>query len=36
MPALGMGVMRLPVVNDDDAVIDGAAAARMAAYAMEN
>lgn len=33
---LGMGTMRLPVVDGDDAKIDEAAAAEMVAYAMEN
>jgi len=36
LSALGMGTMRLPVVNGDDAVIDEKAAAKMVAYAMEH
>lgn len=36
LSALGMGAMRLPVVNGDDAVIDEKEAARMVAYAMEH
>ena len=36
LSALGMGAMRLPVVNGDDAVIDEKAAAEMVAYAMEH
>lgn len=35
LSALGMGAMRLPVVNGNDAVIDREAAAHMVAYAME-
>lgn len=36
LSALGMGAMRLPVVNGDDAQVDEAAAAQMVAYAMEH
>lgn len=36
LSALGMGAMRLPVVDGDDAAIDEAATAGMVAYAMEN
>lgn len=36
LSALGMGAMRLPVVNGDDARVDEAAAAQMVAYAMEH
>lgn len=35
LSALGMGAMRLPTVNGNDAEIDGAAAEEMVAYAME-
>lgn len=35
LSALGLGAMRLPVVNGDDAVIDEKAAGEMVAYAME-
>lgn len=35
LSALGMGAMRLPVVEGNDAVIDEAAAEKMVAYAME-
>lgn len=35
LSALGMGAMRLPVVNGNDAEIDSAAAEEMVAYAME-
>ncbi|MBQ6808651.1 MAG: aldo/keto reductase [Firmicutes bacterium] len=35
LSALGMGTMRLPVLNGDEACIDEAAAAEMVAYAME-
>ena len=36
LSALGMGAMRLPVVDGNDAVIDREAAAGMVAYAMEH
>lgn len=36
LSALGMGAMRLPVVNGDDAAIDEKAAGEMVAYAMEH
>lgn len=36
LPALGMGAMRLPVIDGDDSRIDEAAAEKMAACAMEN
>lgn len=36
LPALGMGTMRLPVVEGDDSHIDERAAAEMVALAMEN
>ncbi len=36
LPALGMGTMRLPVVEGDDSRIDERAAAEMVALAMEN
>ena len=36
LSALGMGAMRLPVLNGDDAQIDIAAAEKMVAYAMEH
>ena len=36
LSALGMGAMRLPVVNRDDGQIDKAAAVKMVDYAMEN
>ena len=35
LSALGMGAMRLPVVDGDDTRIDEAAAREMVAYAME-
>ena len=35
LSGLGMGAMRLPVVNGDDAVIDSAKTEEMVAYAME-
>lgn len=35
LSALGMGAMRLPVINGNDAEIDEAATAEMVAYAME-
>lgn len=35
LSALGMGTMRLPTIDGQDAVIDEAAAAEMVAYAME-
>ena len=36
LSALGMGAMRLPVVNGNDAEIDSAATEEMVAYAMEH
>ena len=36
LSALGMGAMRLPVINGDDANIDSAAAGKMVDYAMEH
>ncbi len=36
LSALGMGTMRLPVLNGDDAQIDEAAAEKMVEYAMEH
>lgn len=36
LSALGLGAMRLPVIDGNDSVIDEAAAAKMVAYAMEN
>lgn len=36
LSALGMGAMRLPVVDGNDAVIDEAATAEMVAYAVRN
>ncbi len=36
LSALGMGAMRLPVLNGDDAHIDIAATEKMVAYAMEH
>lgn len=36
LSALGMGAMRLPVLNGDDAQIDEAATAKMVEYAMEH
>lgn len=35
LSALGMGTMRLPIINGDDAQVDEAATAEMVAYAME-
>ncbi len=35
LSALGMGAMRLPVINGNDGMIDEAAAEKMVAYAME-
>ena len=35
LSALGMGAMRLPVMDGDDSKIDEAAAKEMVAYAME-
>ncbi|MBO8458081.1 MAG: aldo/keto reductase, partial [Spirochaetes bacterium] len=35
LSALGMGAMRLPVIDGDDAKVDEKAAAEMVAYAME-
>ena len=36
LSALGMGAMRLPVVDGNDSVIDEAAVNEMVAYAMEH
>lgn len=36
LSALGMGAMRLPVLNQDDSSIDEETAAKMVAYAMES
>ena len=36
LSALGMGTMRLPVIDGDDARVDEAAVKEMVAYAMEN
>ena len=36
LSALGMGAMRLPVINGEDSRIDEKAAAEMVAYAMEH
>ena len=36
LSALGLGAMRLPVVDGNDAQIDAAAVAEMVAYAMEH
>ena len=36
LSALGMGAMRLPVIDGNDAQIDKEAAAEMVAYAMEH
>lgn len=36
LSALGMGAMRLPVVNGDDGVVDNAKTEEMVAYAMEH
>ncbi len=36
LSALGMGAMRLPVINGDDNVIDSAETEKMVAYAMEH
>ena len=36
LSALGMGAMRLPVIEGDDTRVDEAAAAKMVAYAMEH
>ena len=36
LSGLGMGAMRLPVIDGDDSKIDTAAAEEMVAYAMEH
>lgn len=36
LSGLGLGMMRLPVVNSDDAVVDEVAAAEMIDYAYQN
>ena len=36
LSALGMGAMRLPVIDGDDSKVDTAAAEEMVAYAMEH
>ncbi len=36
LSALGMGAMRLPVINGDDSAIDESAAAEMVSFAMKN